>query len=465
MNFRAWTASVVGLFAAVPSAAQEVDLLRQKLKTIERLAVSPKPSESVERDLAKTVAEIIKARPDEPAAMFWLGDVLERQGKSADAVVVWKKSISLASMLPDAEINLIKAKACARISQCLLAKNDGAGAETFALQSMALDPLSAAGPSALLESSLRTGKLSAAVQTLQEASQEQGSKAPAVRVVYHDALTKVGEWNRLKAELDKLPGEDRRPEDDHHFKARIAEIENRPLEAFLFHYLASVGGAESADTTLRSRDVVDKTRFREETAIPASFMPYVKALNALDRADTTPDKRTAGIRLPVSEEEPARQVGRYLTARCAAAALEPGVETMWRELLKDYPHFAPIYCGLAEAIETEKPQSEEIASLLGKAESMSPTNGKVREHFRMGARWRPTKEGAVAISVEPDTAWGRFPIHAGDEVVALDDKKLSELPVHHRMASVRLFVGGRVVYKPMNFTNTVERDLELTLFD
>ena len=78
-------------------------------------------------DLAKAVAEIIKARPDEPAAMFWLGDVLERQGKSADAVVVWKKSIALASMLPDAEINLIKAKACARISQCLLARNDGAG--------------------------------------------------------------------------------------------------------------------------------------------------------------------------------------------------------------------------------------------------------------------------------------------------------------------------------------------------
>src|SRR5262245_28555175 len=167
MNLRAWTASILGIFAAVPSAAQDVALLRQKLKTIERLAVSPKPSESVERDLAKTVAELIKAKPDEPAVMFWLGDVLERQGKSDDAVVVWKRSIGLMSMLPDAEISPIKAKACARISQSLLARNDGAGAEAFALQSMAQDPQSGAGPAALLESSLRTGKLSAALETLQ----------------------------------------------------------------------------------------------------------------------------------------------------------------------------------------------------------------------------------------------------------------------------------------------------------
>jgi hypothetical protein len=194
-------------------------------------------------------------------------------------------------------------------------------------------------------------------------------------------------------------------------------------------------------------------------------MPYVKALSALDRGDTIPDHRTAGVQLPVSGEEPVRQIGRYLTARCAAAAGEPEVENKWRELLKDYPHFAPVYCGLAEAIEVLRPESEEITSLLAKAEALSPTNGKVREHFRMGARWRPGKEGAVAISVEPDTAWGRFPLHAGDEVVALDDKALAELPTHHRMAYVRLFVGGRVVYKPKNFTNTVERDLELTLFD
>ena len=465
MSFRAWTASVLGLFAAVPTAAQDVALLRQKLRTIERLAVSPKPSESVERDLAKTVAEIIKARPDEPAAMFWLGDVLERQGKSDDAVVVWRRSIALMSMLPDAESNLIKAKACARISQSLLARNDGAGAEAFALQSMVFDPQSGAGPAALLESSLRTGKLLAAVETLQHATEHLGSKAPAVRVVYHDALSKVGEWNRLKAEFEKLSAEERRPEDYHHFKARIAEVEDRPLEAFLYHYLASVGGDENVETTLRSRDLVDKTRFREESAIPSSFMPYVKALNALDRGDTTPDRRTAGMELPASDVEPARQVGRYLSARCAAAAGEPGVDTKWRELVKDYPHFTPIYCGLAEAIETEKPDSDEIASLIAKAESLSPSNGKVREHFRMGARWRPAKEGAVAISVEPDTAWGRYPLHAGDEVVALDDKNLADLPVHHRMAYVRLFVGGRVVYKPKNFTNTVERDMELTLFD
>jgi hypothetical protein len=238
MNFRAWTASVVGLFAAVPTAAQDVALLRQKLKTIERLAVTPKPSESVERDMAKTVAEIIKARPDEPAAMFWLGDVLERQGKSNDAVLVWKRSIPLASMLPDIEINPIKAKACARVSQSLLSRNDGAGAEAFALQSMEFDPRSAAGPSALLESSLRTGKLSAAVSTLQHAADQQGAKAPAVRVVYHDALSKIGEWDRLKAELERLTGDERRPEDYHHFKARIAEVEDRPLEAFLYHYLA-----------------------------------------------------------------------------------------------------------------------------------------------------------------------------------------------------------------------------------
>jgi hypothetical protein len=83
----------------------------------------------------------------------------------------------------------------------------------------------------------------------------------------------------------------------------------------------------------------------------------------------------------------------------------------------------------------------------------------------MGARWRPANEGAVATAVEPDTAWGRFPLHSGDEVLELDDKKLADLPVHQRMAYVRLFVGGRVVYRPKNFSNTVERDLELMLFD
>jgi len=145
--------------------------------------------------------------------------------------------------------------------------------------------------------------------------------------------------------------------------------------------------------------------------------------------------------------------------------MEAGVVEKWRELVKDYHHFAPVYCGLAEALEVEKTDSEEIATLIAKAEALSPTCGKVREHFRMGARWKPGKDGAVAFSVEPDTAWGRYPLHAGDEVVELDDKKLGEMPIHHRMAFVRLFVGGRVVYRPKNFTNTVERDLELTLFD
>jgi tetratricopeptide (TPR) repeat protein len=464
MNLRAWATSVVGLFAAVPTAAQDVELLRQKLRTIERLAVSPKPSEAVERDLATAVAEIVKARLNEPASMFWLGDILDRQGKFDDAMNVWKRSLPLPSLLPDVEINPIKAKAAARVSQGLLAGNDGEGAEAFALQSMDLDPRSGAGPAALLESSLRTGKLTAVVETLRQAADRQDA-APAVRVVYHDALAKIGEWDLLNTELERLGAEDRRPEDYHHFKARIAEIERRPLDAFLYHCLASVGGAESASTTLRSRDFVDKMRFQEEAGIPKTLRPYVLALNALDRADTRPDGRTAGIQLLTANGEPQRLAGRYLQARCDAAAGNSSVEEKWRELISDYPYFAPAYCGLAEAIETRQPDSKETATLLVKAEELSPSNGKVREHFRMGARWRPTTAGAVAVSVEPDTAWARYPLHPGDEVVELDDKKLSELPVHHRMAYVRLFVGGRVVYKPKGFSNTVERDLELTLFD
>ena len=465
MNFRAWTASVVGLFAAMPTAAQDVALLRQKLRTIERLAVSPKPSENLERDLAKNVAELIKARPEEPAAMFWLGDVLERQGKRDDALNVWRRSLAMKSLLPDIEINPIRAKAAARVSQSLLGQNDGAGAETSALQSMELDPSSAAGPMALLESSLRTGKIAAAVATIHDAAERQGAKAPAVCVIDHDALSRVGEWAKLATELERLSPEERRPEDYHHFKGRLAEIAGRAEEAFLWHYLASVGGAESLPTTLRSRDFIDKARFKEESAIPPGLLPYVRALSALDRGDVNPDRRTAGLKLPLSDAEPGRLAGRYLQVRCAAAASEENVEAAWRALLKDYPYFPPIYCGLAEAIETTRPESEEIGQLVAKAESMSPTNGKVREHSRMGARFRPTKEGSVALSVEPDTAWGRYPLHAGDEILELDDKKLADLPAHHRMAYVRLFVGGRVVYRPKNFSNTVERDLELMLFD
>jgi len=464
MKFASLSVAALCMFFVAPVDADDVAELRNRLRTIERLASTPKPSESVELDLAKAIAALVKTHPDEPAVMFWLGDHQERQGKFADAQIIWKRSLALASVLPPAEADSIKSKACARVSQGLLGGLDGAGAEQFAKRSMELDPLNPSGAVCLLESAFRTGKFVEAVSALEQASGKHGANSPGVRVVYHEALARVGEWDRLRAELNRLTGDERRPEDYHHFQARLAEIDGRPLDAFLYHYLASVGGAETASTTLRSRDVADKTRYREEAEIPKEILPYAKAINLLDRADSNPDKRTAGVKLPVSDSEPARQAGRYIQLRCTAAANEPTVAG-WRELLKDYPAFAPIYCGLAEALETENPKNVEVAGLLSKAEALSPTNEKVRGHFRMGARWKPTKDGAIATAVEPDTAWGRYRIGVGDELLELDDKKLSEMPVHQRMAYVRLFVGGRVVYKPMGFTNTVERDLELTFFD
>jgi hypothetical protein len=464
MKFASSSAAFLWLFFVASVAADDVVDLRKRLRQIERLASNPKPSESVELDLAKAIAALVKSHPDEPAVMFWLGDHQERQGKFADAQTIWKRSLSLASVLPPAEADAVKAKACARVSQGLLGGLDGAGAEQFAKRSMELDPLNPSGAVCLLESAFRTGKIAEAVAALEQASEKHGAKSPGVRVVYHEALARIGEWVRLRAEVNRLTGDERRPEDFHHFQARLAEIDGRPLDSFLYHYLASVGGAERASTTLRSRDVVDKIRYREEAEIPQEILPYAKALNLLDRADSNPDKRTAGVKLPVAGAEPARLVGRYIQLRCSAAANEETVAG-WRELLKDYPAFPPIYCGLAEALEVESAPSEEIAALIVKAESLSPTNEEVREHFRMGARWKPSKDGAVATAVEPDTAWGRYRIGVGDELVELDDKKLAEMPIHHRMAYVRRFVGGRVVYKPKGFTNTVERDLELTFFD
>jgi tetratricopeptide (TPR) repeat protein len=456
--------SLVVIALGLSFSFQDVSDLQKQLRSIERLAGNPKPSEKVENDLAKKLAALVKTHPEEPAVMFWLGDVQERQLKYDDALAVWQRAATLPSVLPKSEADRIKARICIRISQGLLGKLDGEGAEKASLQAMSLDPLNAAGSNSLLESAFRTGRLSEAVAALKNAASKHGAESPNLVVVYHDALARIGEWDAIKADLAAQPADRRRPEDYHHFQARIAEIDGRKLDAFLYHYLASVGGADVAATTIRSRDAIEKIRFKDETEMPNEIVPYAKALYQLDRADVNPDKRTAGIVLPSEDAEPARLASRYIQVRCDAAAGKPTIDA-WRSLLKDYPSFAPIYVGLAEAIEAETPDSDEIQSLLAKAESLSPTNGIVREHFRMGAGWKPTKDGVAVISVEPDTAWGRYGIGPGDELLELDDVKLSSFPIHHRMSYVRGFLGGRVVYKPMGFSNTVERDLELTFFD
>jgi hypothetical protein len=121
--------------------------------------------------------------------------------------------------------------------------------------------------------------------------------------------------------------------------------------------------------------------------------------------------------------------------------------------------------GLAEALEAAPNGVAEAAEWMDRARKLQPSNWKVRELDRMGASWRPTADGATAVAVDSDLAWGLFGLEAGDELVELDGEKLANQPIERRMSNIRLFQGGRVMYRPKGLANTVTRDLDLVFFE
>ncbi|HVJ81229.1 MAG TPA: hypothetical protein VNC50_09190 [Planctomycetia bacterium] len=464
MSLLALAALLAGVAADDPPLTSlPSTVLADALEPVERLAAIASPSERDRAEFAAAVERLAKQFPRAAASVFWRAELADRERKKSQAIALWTEVLESGPPPTDDAGKSLRARAARRLAYVKLESFETALAEKLARQAIELAPTDPQGYYCLHDVSLRTGKLDAALAAAKSAAESSGDKAPDLRTAYHDLLAKIGDWATLRADLARRPEPSRRPEDDLHFAARLAEVDGDPVGAYFLHFLAYYNGPADRQTVQRSREFVQKFRNADPAGLPPALR-YVAPLEGLiDYPSGYAEAAELARKMPEGTSDPGRFIGEYLRARALANQRDPETLARFRKLAIARPDFVPALVGLAEAIEAAEPKSAEPAEWFAKARSLRPTNWKVRELFRMGASFQPTARGAKCTAVEPGSAWARFGLKPGDEILKLDEKEIGEMGIAERMLFVRLYQGGPVSLRD-GAGNVVARELELMLF-
>jgi tetratricopeptide (TPR) repeat protein len=464
MSLLVWAALLGGASADEPQLAPvRTTNLAEVLAPVERLAGIASPSERDRAEFAAAVERLAKQFPDAPASVFWRAEQADRDRRKGEAIRLWTQVLESGASPTDEAGKALRARAARRLAYVKLEAFETFKAEKLAKQAIELAPLEPQGYYCLLDVSLRTGKLDAALAAARSAAESMGDRAPDVRTAYHDLLAKIGDWTALRADLTRRPPAARRPEDDLHFAARLAEVDGDQVGAYLTHFLAYYNGPADRQTVQRSREYVQKFRNADPATLPAELKYIAPLEGMIDYPSAYGEAAELARKMPEGTKDPGRFIGEYLRARALANQRDPDTLARFRKLAISRPDFVPGLVGLAEAIEVGEPKSAEASEWFAKARALQPNNWKVRELFRMGASFQPAARGAKCVAVEPGSAWGRFGLKPGDEILKLDEKDIGEMGIAERMLFVRLFQGGPVSLRDGK-GNVVSRELELMLF-
>ena len=453
--------------------AEEPGELATLVAQIERLADSPFPDEEQQRTFESLVTRCARLFPQEPVSLFWQGALRERQHDSVGAAALWRQALECRTKVSGERNEPTWARCCQRLGALHLDLREAAQAEELAQRSIRLAPGDLRGYRLLLDATLHTGHIFAALQAIREAARQFGDSEPAFTRLYFETLTQVGDWQTFRQLVTKR-AQHASPLDGDVHQIFWLGWQSWMATRWPRFFITALPSGTVARTGRPLRDPLglcavsrrgtrlyrpccsncwSSSVWRDRAANGFAREGRVEAAQELLRLPVKPPADNALARLVVGHDR--------ALALTAIGDL-PAARKAWQQLVDEWPDFAPALCGLAEIFEVTG-QTEEARRLFEQARALCPTNGKVQLIDRLGGKFQLADDGVAVTAVAPGSPLDRFGLRPGDVVLALDGEPLAKQPTLDRLRAMRLFQGGEVTYRTAN-GESITDEMELVLF-
>lgn len=435
------------------------------LKRLDRFSRKPVAPDAEIADLYSAVAQQLKDRPDDAELLYWLADLTGRKNDVKSLEAAYSNSLAAARKQtpPNHEI---ESRSLRGLAQWAITRRQGPRAVKLLKEAIQASPSDVANYRLLLDCQLQNGNPLELVDDFRMAAEKNAVDRPAIRSLYFELLATVGDWNALRADVERQLQKQPLEADARHFRGILANLDGKPIDAFVEHFLAVELGKVDRPTMQQSRAALDALVQKDDPTLPASLRAMVLAYRDSNRKSEAAAALAALDTVKSSECALAPFVVELLRSN---ALTQLGKHSQVLDLLlslrkrfPDLAEFPSILIGLGESLEAlDRPA--EAKAYFETAKRVASGSPAVQRIFRLGGQFRAVKEGVEVTAIEAGTYLENAGVGVSDVLLELDRDVLADLSTFNRLRAVRLYFGGTITLK----TRTGEiarREMDLIYF-